>query len=67
MGFSGGSVVKSPSAKAGISGGSPGQEDPLENEMTTHSGILAWETPWTEEPQGLQSTGLQKSQTQLRE
>ena len=60
-------MVKSPSASAGISDGSPGQEDPVEKEMATHSGILAWETPWTEEPQGLQSTGLQKSQTQLRE
>ena len=29
---------------------SPGQEDPLEKEMATHSNILAWETPWTEEP-----------------
>ena len=42
-----------------------GQEDPLEKEMTTHSSILAWEIPWTEEPGGLQSTGLQKSQTRL--
>ena len=40
------------------------QEDPLENEMTTQSSILAWEIPRTEEPGGLQSTGLQ-SQTQL--
>ena len=30
-----------------------GQEDPLEKETTTHSSILAWETPWTEEPGGL--------------
>ena len=36
-----------------------GWEDPLEKEMTTHSSILAWEIPWTEEPGGLQSTGLQ--------
>ena len=34
-----------------------GQEDPLEKEMATHSSILAWEIPWTEEPGGLQSTG----------
>ena len=34
-------------------------EDPLEEEMATHSSILAWETPWTEEAGGLQSTGLQ--------
>ena len=35
-------------------------EDPLEKEMATHSSILAWETPWTEEPGRLQSIGLQK-------
>ena len=34
-----------------------GQEDPLEKEMTTHSSILAWRIPWTEEPGGLQSMG----------
>ena len=34
-----------------------GQEDPLEKEMATHSSILAWEIPWTEEPGGLQSIG----------
>ena len=37
-----------------------GQEDPLENEMATCSSILAWEIPWTEEPGGLQSLGLQR-------
>ena len=42
-----------------------GQEDPLEKEMATHSSILAWEIPWTEEPGELWSTRLQKSQTQL--
>ena len=36
------------------------EEDPLEKEITTHSSILAWKTPWTEEPGGLQSTGLQR-------
>ena len=35
-------------------------EDPLEKEMTTHSSILAWEVPWTKEPGGLQSMGLQR-------
>jgi len=50
--FPGGSVVKNllmqdPHVQ------SLGQEDPLEKEMTTHSSILAWETPWTEEPNGL--------------
>ena len=38
-----------------------GQEDPLQKEMATHSSILAWETPWTVEPEGLQSTGWQES------
>ena len=37
-----------------------GQEDPLEEEMTTHSSILAWRIPWTEEPGGLQSRGRKK-------
>ena len=37
-----------------------GQEDPLEKGMASHSSILAWRTPWTEEPGGLQSTGLQR-------
>ena len=36
-----------------------GQEDPLEKEMATCSSILAWEIPWTEEPGGLKSMGLQ--------
>ena len=36
------------------------QEDPLEKEMTTHSSIVAWRIPWTEEPGGLQSTGVKK-------
>ena len=34
-------------------------EDPLKKEMATHSGILAWRIPWTDEPGGLQSMGLQ--------
>ena len=38
-------------------------EDPLEKGMAIHSGILAWEIPWTEEPGRLQSMGLQKSRT----
>ena len=42
-----------------------GQEDPLGEEMATHSSILAWEIPWTEEPGGLQLMGLQKSQIRL--
>ena len=37
-----------------------GQEDPLEKEMATHSGIHAWKIPWIEEPDGLQSMGSQR-------
>ena len=37
-----------------------GQEDPLEEEMATHSSVLAWEIPWTEETGELQSMGLQR-------
>ena len=39
---------------------SVGWEDPLEKEMAAHSSILAWKIPWTEEPGGLQFTGLQR-------
>ena len=39
---------------------SPGQEDPLEKEMATHSSTLAWKIPWMEEPGGLQSMGSQR-------
>ena len=56
-------VVKNPPANAGdvrMEVQSLGREDPLEEEMATHSSILAWRTPWTEEPGGLQSTGLQR-------
>ena len=37
-----------------------GGEDPLEEGMATHSSVLCWEIPWTEEPGGLQSTGSQR-------
>ena len=37
-----------------------GQEDPMEKGMATHSSILAWKIPWTEEPSGLQSLELQR-------
>ena len=37
-----------------------GREDPQEKEMGTHSSILAWESPWTEEPDAVQSVGLQR-------
>ena len=43
-----------------------GQEDLLEEGMATHFSILAWTIPWTEEPGGLQSMGLQKNRTQLK-
>ena len=39
---------------------SQGQEDPLEKETATHSSILGWRIPWTQEPGGLQSMGSQK-------
>ena len=55
-GFLGGSVVKNP-AMHEMWVQSLGREDPLEKEMVTHSSILAWEIPWTEEPGGLQSMG----------
>ena len=47
--------------------GSLGQEDPLEEGMATHSSILAWESPWTEELGGLESMGLQKSWSWLND
>ena len=40
--------------------GSLGQKDPLEKEMATHSSVLAWKIPWTEESGGLQSMGSQR-------
>ena len=58
-----GSVVKNLPANAGDMGSIPGSGRSLEKEMATHSSILAWETPWTEEPGRLQSMGLQKSKT----
>ena len=64
-GFPGGSVVKNPSANARDQISAVGREDPLEEELATHSSILAWGIPWTEEPGGLQSTRSQKSGTRL--
>ena len=61
-GFPHGSVVKNPPASEGDMVQSLGQEDPLEKGMATHSSVLTWEIPWTEEPGGLQSMELQ-SQT----
>ena len=56
-------VVKNPSANAGDINDavqSLGQEDPLEEGMATHSSILAWRIPWTEEPGGLRSLQSQR-------
>ena len=52
-------TVKNLSAMQETQVQSLGQEDPLEKEMATHSSILAWRIPWTEEPGGLQSMGSQ--------
>ena len=59
-GFPGSSVVKNPPAKQETQVRSLGREDPLEKEMATHSSILAWEIPSTEEIDRLQSMGLQR-------
>ena len=58
-------MVKYPPAMQETWVRSLGQEDPLEEEMATHSSILVWRIPWTEEPGRLQSMGLHKSWTQL--
>ena len=60
-----GSAVKNLPAVQETRVPSLGGEDPLEKEMATHSRILAWEIPWTEETCGLQSMWLQKCWTQL--
>ena len=64
--FPRGSVVKNSPAKQGPKETwlrSLGQEDPLEEEMATHSSIFAWRIPWTEEPGGLPSMGSTESDT----
>ena len=69
LGFPGGSVVKNPPAvqeTQEIQVWFLGWEDPLEEGTATHSSILAWRIPWTEEPGGLQSMGLQRSHTWLK-
>ena len=56
-------MVKSPPVSAGDARDSssiPGWEDPLEKAVATHSSILAWGVPWTEEPGGLTSMGSQR-------
>ena len=62
MGFRGDSAVKNLPAMQELQETQvrfPGHEDPLEEGMATHSSILAWRIPWTGEPGGLQSIGLQ--------
>ena len=66
MGFPGGSVVKNLSAVQEMWVQSLGWEDTLEKEMATHSSILVWEIPWTEEPGRLWFMGLQESDTTLQ-
>ena len=64
LGFPGSAVVKNPPANAGDAGDTSwilGREDPLEEEMATHSNILAWKIPWTEEPGWLQSMRLERA------
>ena len=53
-------VVKNNVGDVGDLSSIPGSEDPLEEEMAIHSSTPAWRIPWTEEPGGLQSTGLQR-------
>ena len=54
-------IVKNPLAMQETCVQSLGQEDPLEKGMATHSSILVWRIPWTEEPAGLQSMGHKES------
>ena len=63
MGFPGGSVVKNLPSMQEMWDRSLGKEDPLEKGMATYSSILAWNIPWTEKPEGVQSMGVTKSQT----
>ena len=59
-------VVKNLSASAGDVGSIPGWGGPLEKEMATHSSILAWEIPWTEEPWWATVHRVTKSWTHLK-
>ena len=62
LGFPGGSDSKESAYNAEDRVQSLGQEDPLEKGMATHSSILAWRIPWTEEPAGPQSIGSKESE-----
>ena len=62
MGFPGVSVVENLPANVGNAGSILGQEDPLEKGMATHSNILVWRIPWTEEP-GRLPWGCKESDT----
>ena len=58
--FPGGSDGKASAHNAGDLGSIPGSEDPLEEEMATHSSTVAWKAPWMEQPNGLQSMEAQR-------
>ena len=62
-GFPGGSDGKASARNVGDPGSILGWEDPLEKEMATHSSILAWRIPWTEDPDELHSMGHKESDT----
>ena len=67
LSFPGGSAVKNLPAKQETRVQSLGWEDPLEKGIATHSSVLAWRIPWTEEPGRLQAMGSPKSGTRFRE
>ena len=60
VGLPGGSLVKNPPANAGDTSSILDQEDSLEEDIATHSSILAWQIPWIGEPDGLQSIVSQR-------
>ena len=66
MGFPGGSVAENLPAKQEMQVQPLCREDLLKKKMVTYSNILAWKSPWTEEPGKVQSVGLQKIWTQLK-
>ena len=67
LGFPAGSTSKEPAWNAADLGSIPGWEDSLEKGMATHSSILAWRIPWTEEPGGLQCMGCKEPDTTERQ